>query len=300
MEWDLSAEFFDIAANEKNVLASSDFYIPFEIGPSQADKRAQIADLRSKLRMAIGIMRPQEHEILFAQYAEDGGKGRSFDLENMLFYNLGPSSFADCAVHGISFSALPDKAALCRQNGLKNRKHVYSYQCLPLSAIASRFADLPLMARWTDVPLDPHEAGTVAKYWKALRRAKNRVTVFDHAGSSISSCFALKIELYLPRKVKLANTIKPLIDGIVCAFHGEDARCLACLTDFCTRQHCVELAIPHGSPAVLGDREYIRPYRNGRSFLWDPADDRCKSVLVTASCDAEAPCFSGEIYKLQK
>lgn len=298
MGLNLNTAFFDIAANEKSVLAASDFYIPFEIGPSQSGKRTQIMDFKSKLRTAIELMRPQGREILFAQYAEDGGENRLFDLENMLFYNLGPSVFANCAVHGISFSALPDKAALCQKNGLKNRKHVYSYQCLPLSAIESHFADLPLMAEWTEVPLDCREADTPAKYWKAIRRARDRVTVFDDAESPMTSCFALKIALFLPREVKLANTIKSLIDGVVCAFHGENARCLACLTDFCTRQHCEELAVPNQFPAVLGEREFIRPYRNGQSFLWNPADDLCGLALVTASYGAEAPLFSGGIYKL--
>ena len=42
MGWSLNTAFFDIAASEKSVLAASDFYIPFEIGPSQADKKTQI------------------------------------------------------------------------------------------------------------------------------------------------------------------------------------------------------------------------------------------------------------------
>lgn len=298
MGWNLNTEFFDIAANEKSVLAASDFYIPFEIGPSQADKKAQIMDFKSKLRTAIDSLRPQDREILFAQYAEDSGQSRFFDLENMLFYNLGPSLFANCADHGISFSGLPDKAALCRESGLENRKHVYRYQCLPLPAIESHFAALPLMAEWTDVPLDRREAGTPAKYWKAIRRARDRVTVFDYAESPITNCFALKIALCLPQKVRLANTIKPLIDGVVCAFHGEDARCLACLTDFCARQHCEELAVPNQFPAVLGERAFIHPYRGGQSFLWDPADDLCRLALVTVSYGTEAPLFSGRIYKL--
>lgn len=300
MELNLNTGFFDIVANQQSVFAASDFYIPFEIGHIQSDKNTQIRDFKSKLRTAIEMMRPQNSEILFAQYDEDGEKNRFFDLENMLFYNLGSSAFANCASHGISFSALPDKAALCQQNGIKNRKCVYCYQCLPLSAAESNFADLPLMAAWNDVPLDRHEANSPAKYWKAIRNTRDRVTVFDYAESPISNYFALKIELYLPIQVKLANTIKPLLDGVICAFHGESARSLACLTDFCTRQHCEELSIPNKFPFVLGEREFIRPYRNGQSFLWNPADDLCKLALVTVSYGAEMPSFSGKIYELQK
>lgn len=298
MEWNLNTEYFDIAADPKRVLAASDFYIPFEIGSVQPDKSAQIRDYKSRLRAAIGRMRPQNSEILFAQYAEDGEANRFFDLENMLFYNLGLSAFGDCAAHGISFSALPDKSALCRQNGIKNRKCVYCYQCLPLSAAEANFAGLPLMAAWRDVPLNRHEANAPAKYWKALRSARDQVTVPDNAGPPISGCFALKIELYLPVQIKLANTIKPLLDGVICAFHGENDRCLDCLTDFCTRQHCEELSIPNQFPCILGEREWIRPYRNGRSFLWNPADELCKLALVTISYSAETPSFSGKIYDL--
>lgn len=298
MDLNLHTEFFDIAANQNGVFAASDFYIPFEIGHAQSDKNVQTRNFKSELRAAIAIMRPQNNEILFAQYAEDGEKNRFFDLENMLFYNLGPSAFADCAAHGISFSVLPDKAALCRQNGIKNRKHVYCYQCLPLSAAESNFAGLPLMATWSDVPLNLHEADSPAKYWKAVRGARDRVTAFDDAESSISKYFALKIELYLPKQVKLANKIKPLLDGVICAFHGESARSLDCLTDFCICQHCEELSVPNQFPAVLGEREFIRPYRNGQSFLWNPADDLCRLALVTVSYGTEMPSFSGKIYRL--
>lgn len=294
----IHTELFDIAANEKSVLAASDFYVPFEIGASQGDKRGQIAEFKSNLRTAAAMMRPQDQEVLFAQYAEDGEQSRLFDLENMLFYNIGPAAFASCAVRGISFSALPDKAALCRQNGLRERKHVYSYRCLPLSEAEACFDALPLMAEWTDVPLDRHEADTPAKYWKAVRSARDKVTAFDYGESPLSSCFALRIELFLPQKVRLANMVKPLIDGVVCAFHGANASCLACLTDFCRRQRCEELSLPGRFPAVLGERTFIRPYRNGQSFLWDPADDLCKLALVTASYDAETPLFSGKIYRL--
>lgn len=294
----IHTELFDIAANEKSVLAASDFYVPFEIGASQGDKRGQIAEFKSNLRTAAAMMRPQDQEVLFAQYAEDGEQSRLFDLENMLFYNIGPAAFASCAVRGISFSALPDKAALCRQNGLRERKHVYSYRCLPLSEAEACFDALPLMAEWTDVPLDHREAGTPAKYWKAIRCARDKVTVFDYAESPITSCFALRIALCLPKEVRLASTVKPLIDGVVCAFHGEDARCLACLTDFCVRQCCEKLAVPNQFPAVLGKREFIHPYRDGRSVLWDPADDLCRLALITVSYGTEDSLFSGEIYKL--
>ena len=170
--------------------------------------------------------------------------------------------------------------------------------CLPLPAVESHFANLPLMAEWTDVPLDHREAGTPAKYWKAIRCARDKVTVFDYAESPITSCFALRIALCLPKEVRLASTVKPLIDGVVCAFHGEDARCLACLTDFCVRQCCEKLAVPNQFPAVLGKREFIRPYRGGRSVLWDPADDLCRLALITVSYGTEDSLFSGEIYKL--
>lgn len=295
MDWNAAS--FDIAANLTSVFAASDFYIPFETGHAPLDHALQIQNFKSELRGAIKMMRPQSGEILFAQYAGEGAKGRFFDLENMLFYNIGLSPFASCAAHGISFSILPDQGALCQQNRIKNRKHAYFYQCLPLPSIESHFAALPLMAKWSDVPLNPHEANSPAKYWKALRGARDQISVFECAESPLTTDFALKIELHLPIRIKLVNTVKPLLDGVVCAFHGEDIRSLDCLADFCTRQHCEELCKPNSFPPVLGKREFIRPYRNGRSFLWNPADDFCKLALVTVSYETESPSFCGEIYK---
>ena len=300
MAWNLNTAFYDMAADQKRVFAAADFHVPFEISRAPSGRNAQIRNFKSELCAAVKMLRPQEGEVLFGQYAEDGEKKRRYDLENMLFYNLGASSFSECAIYGISFSTLPDKAALCRKNGIKNRKCVYYYQCLPLSAAESNFAHLPLMARWRNVPLDRREAGSPAKYWKAIRSAGDRVTVLDHMASPALGGFALKIALCLPAQVKTVNMIKSLLDGVVCAFHDEDARCLDCLTEFCRRQHCEELSVPRRFPAVLGERAFIRPYRNGRSFIWDPADDLCELALVTVSYGTETPLFSGEIYRLQK
>lgn len=294
MGTNITTEHFAIAAYEKSVFAAADFYIPYETGNTQLDKSRQINRFKSELCAAIRELRPRDGEVLFAQYAEE--KDRFFDLENMLFYNLGASPFATCAAHGISFSALPDKAALCREAGIGEREHVYAYQCLSLAEVESRFAGLPLLAEWKDVPLDRREAGTPAKYWKALRRAGDRVT----ASGCLEpvSCFALRIELSLPRPVRLASTIKSLLDGVVCAFHDPDERSRNCLTEFCRRERCEELTVTQAFPAVLGEREVIRPYRNGQSFLWDPADDLCKLALVTASYGGETSSFSGKIYRL--
>lgn len=294
----VSTEFFDIAADPSGIYAASDFYIPFEINHTASDKNTQVRRFKQELRAAIQALRPQNDEILFAQYAEDGENDRFFDLENMLLYNLGPSAFGSCGIHGISFSALPDKPEKCREHGVKNRKYAYSYRCRPLRATEAEFSSLRRMATWNDVPLNPREAGSPAKYWKALRGAGERVTAFEYAESPIASGFALKIQLHLPAQAKLANMIKPLLDGVVCAFHGENADGLDCLIDFCVRHHCQELAIPNRFPAVLGNRELIRPYRNGQSFIWNPADDLCKLALVTVSYGSETPRFSGDLYRL--
>lgn len=135
MEYRRKTDHFALAAGQRSVFAAADLYIPYEIGSTQLDRSEQIDQFKSELCAAIRRMRPRDGEVLFAQYAEDGGTDRFFDLENMLFYNLGASAFADCAAHGISFSALPDKAALCREAGIGEREHVYAYQCLPLAGV---------------------------------------------------------------------------------------------------------------------------------------------------------------------
>ncbi len=300
MCFQLNTEYFDIAGNQSGIFAVSDFRIPFEISPIASDKNTQIKNFKHELRAAIQALKPQNDEILFAQYAEDAAHGRFFDLENMLFYNPGPSAFGSCAIHGIAFSTLADKPAKCREHGVKNRRYAYSYRCLPLPAAESTFSDLPLMAKWNGVPLSGHEANSPAKYWKAIRRSRDKVTAFEYAESPISSCFALKVHLYFPAQVKLANTVKPLLDGVICAFHGGNVHVSDCLTDFCARHHCEELSRPNDFPAVLGEREFIRPYRNGQSFQWNPADNLCKLALVTVSYGGKTPSFSGGIYRLQK
>lgn len=293
-----STEDFDIATDQKSAAAGADFYIPFAISRTDPVKSARIGGFKARLRTAIQTLRPREGEVLLAQYAEGGEKDRFFDLENMLFYNVGASAFAACAMYGIAFSRLPDRAAFCQRNGIQNREYVYSYQCLPLAGVESLFSGLPPLANWRDVPLNRQEADTPAKYWKALRGERDRVTAFARAESSVSDGFALRIDLRLPDRIRLANRIKPLLDGVICAFHGENAQVQACLNDFCTRQHCEELSAPRRFPAVLGERAYIRPYRHGQSFSWNPADHLCGLALVTVSYGGRTPLFSGEIYQM--
>lgn len=273
----LCTEHYDIVCNKGDILAMSDYFIPLEIGHSA--QSAEKWRFRSRLQAALRHLVLREGTVLLGQYYEENTHHGIFDLENMLFYNIGSTAFKPLVETGIAFSVLDPATPLSG-----NRKCCYVYQLALVQEVTAQFSSYTPAVEWKGVALDFSIPQSPLRYWQALRSQQDKIKrfVLEH---TVDGGFAVFIELHLRRKVSLAATIKPLLDGVICAFHGEYG--------FDPAAYFRQMIYPPFEHAVLEPREY---YRSNRG--WNPADERCRLALVTVSYDAESPYFNGKLMYL--
>src|SRR5207248_1002785 len=95
--------------------------------------------------------------------------------------------------------------------------------------------------------------------------------------------------------------MKPLLDGVVSAFHVHDGSQGAELA----KRLAVSIQAPPAGIlegltdeqwGLLGPRVLVRPYRNG--VIWNPADERLVAVLVETATAVESE-LSGELFEVE-
>lgn len=270
----ISTESFDIRFTESYVIATSEYSIPFEISKSNEGKSKIVSLFKSRLRTAIQMMLANEQSILDAQYAEINNK-RFYDLENVLIYNLGTSTFKHLCLYGIRFSDMDNPLDFCSEHNIKTHKHIYYYRRTDVRENISSKFDLSLpIVKWDSAEFDVHEKNSPFKYWKAMQNAKlHNSKSYDSVDS-----FALMIGLYLPKNMNVINLIKPLIDGVVSAFHGKNEMMHRTYAEFCQKHNYLETRQNSEWVFPLGNREYIR--KKGDSFIWNPADDKLRAAVI--------------------
>lgn len=167
-----------------------------------------------------------------------------------------------------------------------------------------------IIAKWQDVPIGPKQGkdDKPDRYYAALRSASVRVAndASDEPGKNevmlcgLERCdetaFGIKITLTVPESNKTTHPVsvmKHLLDGVICAFHGEKGETEQMLKEKFKDE---ELKCQADWP-ILGNQDYLRKYGNG--FKWYPADEanRLKFGWIIVKCDGKEYKMSGEIYK---
>jgi len=107
----------------------------------------------------------------------------------------------------------------------------------------------------------------------------------------------LKIELSIPRTASFTNVVnamKPMIDGVICAFHTPDGIAVDEVSKLLNINKEVFLS---AEKTCLGKRCYISPYR--KSIKWNPQDERLDYVVIEpVIVDDEKFSFSGQLFAI--
>lgn len=286
--------FYDIQSDSKSVFAMTDYYIPFETKRIKDDRRrAVVLDFKDDLQRALSNLRLQD-EILFAQYFEFE-QNRFYDLENVLFYNLKQSSFLKSAQFGLAFSAFSQQEQIEARKILEDaeKKYLYRYQLLPRESVFEKIKNYPIMAQWDDVNLTGVKKDKAASYWKVLRENGHSIDIQNELNHPEKDFYAIFIHIKAP-KFSVTQFMKPMLDGVVCAFHNESDSSLSVLKKYCAENNCSELISGKNRIHLFGERDYLRFFRNEKSYQWNPADERCKFAVITSE-SAEEFSFSGKI-----
>lgn len=267
---------FVIAADESCVQAWSSFRLPFE--PRDAKKR-----FRDELRAALLDMHLAPDQSLHAVYSS---VDRSMsDVENILLYNVGMSSFRQHMKNGItmerSFHAPP--------SGVNDTAWAHHHLYAGVAARPS-FASWAINATIAYVPqvVPPTRVEAPAQWWAAVKAAEG-IT-----GQPTTDLFALDVVWHPQegRRPSLHTALKPMLDGVIAAFHSHDGTALEDLAYRLSRVTALDPDkaahwLVDAQHAALSQRRLLWPFRDG--VQWNPADDLCVAARVEIGEPTPAP-----------
>ncbi|UAL31122.1 hypothetical protein K8W59_06530 [Nocardioides rotundus] len=249
---------YEVRFETDAVHGSSTRRLPFE-------PKGWLRSYRDCLRSTLSQLRLYEDVGLRAVYSTPTHE--LADLENVLFYNLGSSSYRHLTHHGVE---------AFRTSSSDERHHV-SYQLTSRSEMGMQQGE-PL----AEVTLDalPTPRDKAGAWWAAIR---DRV---QPTGAQATAEFTVEIVSH-GQVTALVSAMKPMFDGLISALHSHDGSHREQISRELGRFGDAEqlwARLNDGSFAVLGPpRPLIRPHREG--IAWNPADELCSafSILPAAS-----------------
>jgi hypothetical protein len=268
---DPTGEGYLIRSSTTVVEAWSTVRLPFE-------PRGWLIQFRQDLRIALAVLqRPIEtEEMLHAIYS---AKTTEFvDAENVLIYNVGASSLRHLMTTGVRFErgfTVPNPPAFVLRPG---PLHYHRYALASRLAFHEHWRSGHLLARFDQVGID--QITKPGPIFTAIRRTAEPPTL----PLTTPTRYGIRLTLRGPRTGGgLAGFIKPLLDGVICAYHrhnGQD------LNDVAERMHRAGLGpasilsreLQDERWQVLGSRRLVKPFRDG--FKWNPADEACLAADI--------------------
>jgi hypothetical protein len=236
--------------------------------------------------------------MMLGEFATD--QQSRFDVENVLFYNVGLDAFSPAARNGIGFArrAWPGSPA---ELPTAHCMHRYALQPIETGVTAAGLG--VVLASWTAVRFDGVATHpTASGAWYAMRQAD----VLIHGPADPGRAFAVRLTLGVPGSGQstpsAVHLMKPLFDGVISAFHDYqgpdiDGMSLRLATQLGANQVRVRSLLGGSSMSVLGPRRVLG--RWGSTFQWNPADDRCDAgILIIHRGAAPEWRLSGEIAQL--
>ena len=236
----------------------------------------QTADERTavqRLRRALKLLPDDKSQILAGRYTSSA-EG-SFDVENVLAYNIGMSAFRGAALRGMSFErvrAVPPTSP----SGLQfDHHHAYTPTRPP-----------PRPRDGQTITFDLPRVCDVDNVWWAVAGSPSPTC------APISGRFALHVEVGLTARAGLPNSLKKLLEGIVAGLQADPEPAMEGVRRLSQRlslpANLVAARLTAPSSAVLGPRPRFL-WARGNSVQWNPGDDRCESVTVIGT-DAQGTC----------
>jgi len=275
--------------DENQVDAWSTQSIPFE----PKDWRR---DMRDELKQALSNIVPNDDCLYAAFICNDTCAS---DVENVLFYNIGAPAFYRLSKNGLCFEGRFDSNPFTFPLG----RELGNYYHYAMQNEFSLWREKDILSAWKEVPIPtPTRASRPHLFWYALKKAKNSAFC-EHP---VPKRFGVSIQLHIPELAwcNLAILIKPLLDGIISAFHMQNAprdkilfERLSKLTD-CTAAE-VEHFLYESKTVVLGKRPVVSTYRE--SVKWNPQDDACVACRVIIDRDEKYRnwSISGKLFSVQ-
>jgi len=242
--------------------------LPFE--PSGRAREMRDA-LRRTLREMPGHPDRALHAVYFSR--EEG----FVDAENVLIYNVGSGAFSHLCQSGLCFEwclrAPPDPPSTFSGSP----KHYHLYHVVELDNLRHKWGATRTLASWRDVVCPVVRSDLKpAEVWQGMKQGG----ISPARGTTTPPQYGVEIILQSPQTVavNLAGVVKPLMDGVLSAFHLHDGSNMAEVTRrvskaLGTSGQAVAKMLGDEAGAVLGETCLVRIRSSG--VQWCPADDGC-------------------------
>ncbi len=267
--------------------------LPFE-------PKGWLMDFRNELRTSIHRLQNHPGQILHGIYAAPPGS--LCDTENILFYNVGSGQFTPLITTGLLFErcySCPDPPNPLGATLL----HYHRYTMVDGHDGFSCWQTNKLVAAWENVEI-PRLSGKITETntWYSLR---SRPMKTFHMPEHPLTRFGLSITVTLPvtATTTLAHLMKPIIDGVVSAFHAYRGAEMEQVSQWLGAElgqapsEIVDL-LQKPDQAVLGGRRVVYPFRN--AYKWDPADDLCLAAeLFLQPYTGKDWLLSGKLFEIE-
>jgi hypothetical protein len=257
--------------------------IPFEPKNWQVKMRRDMREALKALSSSIN-----DKKQLYASYTtkEDN---KSCDIENVLLYNIGSSVFTNIC-----------DSALCIERGsfgalISEMPHHYKYELVNKADFVIHKPQ-SILAIWDGTPLCKNDVKLsnldASFFWNYIK--ESRVKVFSNEYIEKEK-FGIEISIETPRpKINLSSIIKPLVDGVICAFHQHDGDKqndnLHEISDKLGISQEKSKLLYDDELNVLGKRSLFT-----KSFQWNPADDLCDAIKLKVTTGKENWKIDGKI-----
>lgn len=243
---------YELLELPNEVTLASDVRLPFE---PKGELRAMRDDLRAALLRLRG-------EGLWARFSGPAYGG--YDLENVLFYNVGCSAFRNLAGTSLYFEKDPSQS-----NVDQRWRHRYATGTGMAGGWRSAGAEVAI-----ELASEANRIGSAAEIWALTHQALG-----DGARSLAGRDLYLTLDLQSGTSVNLTEVAKRLIDGLFCALHQHNGEPSPDLIDRIKRVAAIGEAearrwLQRAGP--LGPSRFVWPF--GQNLQWSPADDRLVAV----------------------
>ncbi len=280
-------------SDEQNVAeAWSIQRLPFE-------PKSWLIDLRNDLRKTIHNIVSQPNQVLHAIY----GAAQSdsvCDVENILFYNVGGTQFSPLTTYGIRFErrfSYPDPPQTLESTNL----HYHYYTMEAANKAFSYWRTGRNLAEWENVKVS-RPANQLMNTWYSIKSNSLKML---HIPERIPKQFGLTIKIKIPTtdKGNVSSLTKPIIDGVVSAFHaykGNDVEVLSqrLANKLNKKPDTIADLLCRRDRAILGERQVVRLHGSD-GVKWDPADDLCLAAEIFAQpYSGKDWLISGKLYEI--
>ena len=257
-------------------------------------------DMRASLRTAISRLVVDDNSILIALYKSSDKN--LCDIDNILFYNIGSAVFENVCYNGFflerSFGSV---------NQLSEKSEIYShymrYEFFNQNRQPVYWKIKKELASWKNLKIKKLTSISKAHmFWQVFK--ENQISVFTD--KIYDGYYGIEIELVLSKndKINSAILIKPLLDGVISAFHSYEGNQLEEVSErlaikLSENAEYISTLLVDKTISIFGSRCVLHPFKN--YVQWNPSDDKC--VIIKLICkyieNNNSRMISGRLFEVE-